>query len=192
MTTTNRWCNRAAILLRAAMISGLASPPLCAGPGEAAQGRRNPPAARSDLARADYVVVVWFRKDNPIGTFEYEFYNVRAGEYTPAVDEWLGMMREKFTRYEVHVRPVDLSREQGATDKLKVGAVIRRELLVAAARSGVVVGAPMRIGPGPYASEQPASRLNPTMSMPGAGGASNLNLPGFTTPFPVPYPRPHP
>ena len=42
-----------------------------------------------------------------------------------------------------------LDRVRGATEKLKVGSVIHRELLIAAAQSGVVLGAPLRIGPGP-------------------------------------------
>ena len=52
-----------------------------------------------------------------------------------------GTTRTKYPSYVVLVRTVDLSRERGQTEKLKVGSVIYRELLVAAAESGVILGA---------------------------------------------------
>ena len=43
--------------------------------------------------RADYKVVIWYRQDRPLDTFKYQIYDVRKGEYTPAVDAWLELMR---------------------------------------------------------------------------------------------------
>ena len=49
-------------------------------------------------------------------------------------------MRTKYTAYDVTIREVDLAREQGETESLKVGSVIKRELMAAAALEGVVIG----------------------------------------------------
>lgn len=180
---TNRCLRRIAIasMLWAAAIT---APPIptAAGPGEAGRGR----------ARADFVVVVWYRGDDALKTFDYRSYDLRKGEYTAGVDDWLKMMREKYPRYVVRVLPVLLDHERGATEKLKVGSVIHRELLLAAAESGIVLGEPMRIGPGPSASRRPTPRTNVWDEAPGAGGSTNINPVGRITPFPVPYVRPHP
>lgn len=161
--------------------------PAHAGPGEAGRGRRT---SGLDLAGVDYVVLVWYRGDDALATFQHQTYDVRKGEYTGAVDDWLAMMRSKHPRYVVRALRVDLARERGATEQLKVGSVIHRELLLAAAQSGVVLGAPIQIGPGPYASQRPAPRPGVRAEMPGAGGATDINPVGRTTPFPIPYPRP--
>ena len=79
-------------------------------------------------------------ESRPLETFKYQIYDVRKGEYTPAVDAWVQLMRTKYTAYYVAIRDVDLAREHGDTDQLKVGAVVKRELMVAAALEGVVVG----------------------------------------------------
>ena len=52
------------------------------------------------------------------------------------------------------VRPVDLSREAGQTEQLKVGSIVHRELLIAAAASGVFLGQSLKIGPGPSETGQ--------------------------------------
>ncbi len=131
----------------------VASPAMACGPGEAAGGRRPTPSTKAFPKGTDFVVLVWYRRNDPLGTFEHQFYDVRKGEYTTAVNDWLTVMRTKHTDYLVVVRPVNLSRERGETEKLKVGSVIYRELMIAAAQSGVVVGAPVNTSPGPYASQ---------------------------------------
>src|SRR5690348_7045312 len=62
-------------------------------------------------ARTDFKVITWFRRDQPLATFKYQIYDVRKGEYAPAVDAWLELMRTKHPAYEVTVRNVDLARE---------------------------------------------------------------------------------
>jgi hypothetical protein len=166
----------------------LAAPPtLRAGPGAAGRG------PRPSRPVADYLVLIWYRADDPLGTFRYRSYDARKGEYTPAVDDWVRLMRQRFARYEVRVLPVSLAREKGGTDKLKVGSVIRRELLLAAARSGVVLGAPLSVGPAPRGDGLPSVRTDPRPSRtPGAGGSTNINPVTPPMPFPMPYTRPHP
>ncbi|QEH34933.1 hypothetical protein OJF2_34780 [Aquisphaera giovannonii] len=151
------------------------------------------PAAKPAPAIA-YKVVVYYRRDRPLDTFQYQVYDLRRGEYTKAVRDWEALMESRFPNYEVRVRPVDLSREKGRTEKLKLGAVIQRELFAAAALQGVFIGAPPMITPGASASRglAPAPRL-PGLS-PLGGGYTPLNLgpPPYTFPVPVPYPRPFP
>ena len=185
---TSRWVKAAVALL--AGIAIIATPrPAAAGPGDAGRGSRTNSTVGPIPAGAEYMVLVWYRGDDALGTFEHQTYDVRKGEYSETVTDWIRMMRAKYPRYVVRVLPVDLDRERGATEMLKVGSVIRSELLLAAAQSGVVLGAPMRIGPGPYATQRSLSR--PSIR-PGAGGSSHLNPPGASMPFPIPYPRPHP
>jgi hypothetical protein len=183
---------RAAVAMMAAL--AIAVPPhvAFAGPGEAAGRPRSASTSGPDLAGIDYVVIVWYRRNDPLGTFQYQTYDVRKGEYTDAVDAWLKLMQEKYPSYLVKVRKVDLERERGETEQLRVGSVIHRELLVAAAESGVILGGPLRIGPGPYATPSRAPRTNVWAELPGAGGQTNINPVQGTSPFPVPYPRPHP
>ena len=49
------------------------------------------------------------------------------------MDDWLALLRSRYTTYVVIVRDVDLAREKGASEQLKVGSVIKRDLLAAAA-----------------------------------------------------------
>ncbi|WP_165251850.1 hypothetical protein [Paludisphaera soli] len=148
--------------------------------------------------RADYKVVAWFDRARPIASFQYQVYDVRKGDYTPAVQAWVAMMAEKFPNYDVAVRDVDLGREEGPNETRKVGAVVHRELLAAAAAEGIFLGvdasarsvvsrepltvrlAPIRgtIGPSSYPSFAP-------MMYPQGGVPM-----GF--PVPMPFPRPHP
>jgi hypothetical protein len=156
------------------------SPALAFGPGEAAGSPRPGPI------RADFIVLIWYRRDDPLGSFQHQTYDVRKGQYTKAVDDWVRDARTNHPSYTVLVRPVDLSRERGRTEKLKVGSVIYRELLSVAAGSGVMLGAPVNIGAGPYAGQGQTSR---SYRMPPPGrdflgpGPNNLNIPV--------YPRTH-
>jgi hypothetical protein len=159
-----------------------------AGPGEAAGVRR--PVGRGP-ARADFVVLIWYRRTDALKTFQYQNYDVRKGEYTGAVDDWIRLMQEKHPAYLVRVRPVDLRRERGGTEKLKVGSVVYRELLIAAAESGVVLGAPLEISSGPSVSGGRPARSNLPAAL-GGGDRSYLNPSAPSFPVPLPYPRPHP
>ncbi len=171
------------VLVFTSMLHGAAAT-AAFGPGEA--------AFRSSAARADFKVLVWYRHADPLGTFKYVVYDVRKGEYSPAVDTWLKDVQTKYPAYVAFGRDVYLDREQGKTDLLKVGAVIKRELTVAAALSGVMIG-----GPGPILSGPSHSSQNQTPGFnrrPGAVSIDRSFLNPVSTPFPVPvpYPRPHP
>lgn len=143
----------------------------------------------------DYKVVVWYRKTDPIDTFKYQIYDLRRNEYTPAVDEWVEMMRTRHPNFEVVVRDVDLAREKGPNETRKVGSVVYRELLSAAAAQGVFLGGAAPLERRRY--ERPAPSTPSLGPMPGYGYSPLLPMyfqnplpAGF--PVPMPYPRPHP
>jgi hypothetical protein len=146
-----------------------------------------PAEAAAHARRADFRVLVWYRRAEPLETFKYQVYDLRKGEYTGAVDTWIDGVRTKHREYIVIVRDVDLNRETGETESLKVGSVIERELLVAAAMAGVLLGG------GPTIAPRPPQRLqvNP-MLPPIRNDRSFLNPNPTPFPIPVPYPRPHP
>lgn len=151
-------------------------------------------------ARIDYKVITWFRRDQPLATFKYQIYDVRKGEYSPAVDAWLELMRTKHAGYEVTVRNVDLAREKGQTEMLKVGSVIRRELAAAAGLEGIFVGDGTATGlnrlptfmPGLGPPTARPERNRPEPVGPRIDRSLYANPPTHGYPFPVPYPRPHP
>jgi hypothetical protein len=151
-------------------------------------------------ARIDFKVITWFRRDQPLATFKYQIYDVRKGEYTPAVDAWRELMRTKHPAYEVTVRDVDLAREKGQTEMLKVGSVIRRELDAVAGLEGVFVGEGVAAGlghlptPAPTfgSSTAPQGQFRPGPPGPRIDRSLYANPPSSGFPFPVPYPRPHP
>src|SRR5271157_5569260 len=159
----------------------------------------NPPGRTAATpGHTDFMVVLWYRRDRPLDTFKYQVCDLRKGQYTPAVDAWLQLLRTKYPAYDVTIREVDLAREQGETESLKVGSVIKRELLAAAALDGVVIGdtvpgLQMRTIPprtGLPAAPGMIGRLAPL----GASfrSSNDLNPPGPSFPVPMPYPRPHP
>lgn len=151
-------------------------------------------------AKVDYKVVVWYRKSDPIDTFEYQTYDMRKDEYTPAVDDWLELMRTRYPNYKVVVRDVDISRETGPTETRKVGSVVYRELLSAAAAQGVFVGQeapPLKLPKLPQRPRFLSEPVLPRGPFPGYGYSPILPMfyqnplpAGF--PVPMPYPRPHP
>jgi len=148
----------------------------------------------------DYRVIVWYRKAEPIDTFKYQIYDLRKNEYSPAVDEWVETTRARYPHFEVIVRDVNVARETGPNDTRKVGSVIYRELLSAAAAQGVFVGAAARPLRPSAALERPRffdAPVLPRGPFPGHGYSPILPMfyqnplpQGF--PVPMPYPRPHP
>jgi hypothetical protein len=159
------------------------------GPGEAAARSQTAPSARRN---ADFKVLLWYRHADPLASFKYQVYDLRKSEYTSAVDVWVKDVQVKYPAYTAFIRDVDLAAEKGETDLLKVGAVIKRELSVAAALSGVVLGSPInsrgrRIEP-PQNSSPRTDRRAGALSI----DRSFLNPSPTPFPVPLPYPRPHP
>jgi hypothetical protein len=164
----------------------------------AATGTQSKDVAEPAGKHPDFKVLVWYRRDDPLGTFKYEVYDLRKGEYTAAVDTWISNIQKSYPAYLAVVRRVDLKRERGETEMLKVGSVIRRELMAAAGMAGVFVDS------GTIGNPTPALGLNRAPRPAGSIGSLNrplgsagidrsyLNPPDYPFPVPVPYPRPHP
>ena len=95
---------------------------------------------RAVPAAADFKVLIWYHKSDALGTFKYQVYDVGKGEYTAKVDDWIKDIQTKYPAYFVVLRNVDLKREKGTTEMLKVGTVIQRELIVAASLAGIAWG----------------------------------------------------
>ena len=107
-----------------------------------------PNAAPDLLRKADFRVLVWYRRNDPLGTFKYEAYDLRRTQNLRGIDAWLTEMQMKHPAYVVIVRDVDLKRERGQTESLKVGSVIQRELMIAAGLAGLVPGGGLSPHPG--------------------------------------------
>jgi hypothetical protein len=157
------------------------------GPGEAAKGSNARP-------HADYKVLIWYRKTDSLGTFKYETYDLRKGEYTAAVDEWIKDVRVNYPAYYVAVREVDLARENGNTERLKLGSVINRELVAAAAAAGIMI-APGQIHSRPLdygvfrgAPAASSRRDSGPGRLPSSFRVDRGYLNQSTTPYPIPVP----
>jgi hypothetical protein len=182
------------VMLELALLATFASAETVAafGPGEAAAHSHAGPSTRQPplAGHADFKVLIWYRRVDPLGTFKYQVYDIRKGEFTAEVESWVKAVETKYAGYAAIVRDVDLKREKGQTEQLKVGSVIMRELTVAAAMSGADFGGSVTIGPGPsYSAGGPAARMG---ARPGSvsNDRSFLNPPPTSFPVPVPYPRP--
>jgi hypothetical protein len=164
-----------------------------AGPGEAAGH-----GVQRTAGPVDFKVLVWYRRADPVATFKYEIYDVRKGEYTSKVDDWIETVRTKYPGFYAVVRDVDLSREMGETELLRVGSVISRELNIAATSAGIVFG-PRRVDPRPAGygvfGTAPGASLGRAPgrvrgSVGSQGGDRDFLKPNPTSfPVPVPFPR---
>jgi hypothetical protein len=190
--------NRGLLYLSVFVLQAIASAAAAAfGPGEAAGHYQPGRAAQHTPGTADFKVLVWYLKTDPLGTFKYQVYDLRKGEYSAKVDDWIKDVQTKYPAYIVLVREVDLKREKGGTEMLKVGAVIQRELIVAASFAGIAIGA----GPGltpRSGSGMSQGSLNASPGqgrqlhrIPGSVGVNRDFLNPIPTPFPVPVPYPH-
>jgi hypothetical protein len=162
------------------------------GPAEAAAYAVFQRAREPAAGNVDFKIAVWYSKAD-LASFKYEIYDVRKGQYTPKVDEWVKHLQAKYPGYFVAVRDVDLKREEGDTEQLKVGSVIRRELIAAAGTVGIVIdsrrGASLRpfvgLGAGRSAARPAFDRWTGSTSR-----DRGYLTPGATM-FPVPVPIPN-
>lgn len=138
---------------------------------------------------ADVRIVFWYDRSRPLDTFRYQVYDLGRGQYTPAVDDWLGLLHRDYPAYAAYARDFDLSRGPEDTRAHRTGAAIVREFLAVGLEHGYdFSGVPPGAGAPPIALRAlhalPRLRLAP---------APNLQPPSFgQAPFPIPYPRPHP
>ncbi|HMB08849.1 MAG TPA: hypothetical protein VKP69_34620, partial [Isosphaeraceae bacterium] len=71
----------------------------------------------------DFKIAFWFRPNDPLNTFQFQTYDIRKGEYNPAVVEaWLTRIRRDFPAYKAYVKDVRLA--PGEEARRKVAATI--------------------------------------------------------------------
>jgi hypothetical protein len=179
-----------ALVVRAGIRADAADPPDA--------GQPSPPAP------SDFKLVVWYDRARPFDSFQYRVYNVTRGQYTKAVDDWMGLMDREFPRYSVAVRELRaVEADSAATvaaavddEKLTLAKSILQKYSIGDARrrssydsgySGLWLSpAPSSIGNrSPF--KNPAPRITP-----GLGSARMSPPPTYLFPTPWPYPRPHP
>jgi hypothetical protein len=153
----------------------------------------------------DFKVVFWYQK----GQLKHQAYDVRKGQYTKAVDDWVNRVYYDSSGLYVvpgpmaFVRDVYLANEKGDTEQAKLAAAIAAiaERVAARDRQAVADRIYTRGYLGPAANVSFAierDRMIRTQSLspiqiqpsPGSGGYSVAPAPGF--PFPYPIGRPHP
>jgi hypothetical protein len=151
------------------------------GPGEAAAGAR---AVDRHARKADFKVLVWYHQKDPLGTFKYEIYDLRREQEIAKIEAWINEMRTKYPAFIVLVHDVDLARQRGATESLKVGSVIQNELAIAAARAGIITGGGLDLGPGPNLGVRVIPRLELLPGSPAGNRATYMNSPSLSYPLP--------
>jgi hypothetical protein len=181
------------------LAAGIASAQQAAARPSAKSQRRERPKSgakpQPKSSRPDYKMVFWYRWDDPLGTYRHQAYDLRKGQYTPAVDAWLQMMAEKYPDYRAYVVDVDLSQIPGRTEQEKLAEVSARQLrpLIMALAPPGGIGDLLR--PPGLSAVTTSPRPRP---IPHLGGSRAPGDPGIVPaptlgyPFPYPYARPHP
>ena len=70
----------------------------------------------------DFKVLVWYRRNDPLGTFKYEVYDLRRPQNLREIDTWLTAMRMKHPDYAVIVHDVDLDPTK-SSDRVAQGRI---------------------------------------------------------------------
>ena len=138
---------------------------------------------------ADIRIAYWYNRGRPLDTFKFQAYDLRKKEFSPDAEAWLTLMKQKFPAYEAYTRDVDLSREKGETDKLKIGSAITREFIGVGSQYGYSFGVPS--APDTVASMRAKEPVRP-LFLPTPRYSSRPEGATTSSPFPIPYVRPHP
>jgi hypothetical protein len=180
-----------------------------------------PPAVANPSSErpADYVVAFWYLRADPLTSLRHQVYDVRKGQYTRAVTDWLETMRTRYPAHAAYLRVVRLQPDSGVPEAKQLATVILGEYVD---KGGPYQGLGIRDEYGLYGG---AGRLDSLMrpgigrppsdldrrsnvsayirgygfvASPGANRPpSYLSSPGqgpagLPSPFPYPYVRPHP
>lgn len=168
-----------------------------------APGPAAAPSAAADASKTqappspDFKVVFWYHRRSPLETFRHQVYDVRKGEYTPHVDDWLEKLRKEYPHYLAYVKEVTLKEErERARPQEAVANAVRAELVAAVAptvRKRIRQPEPFIFGGSSTFQSAPARSARSTQLMPRSSGApGSYGPPAYTFPNPFPYPRPHP
>jgi hypothetical protein len=148
------------------------------------------PAPRGDLA-----VVFWCDWRDPLATLKYQVYDVRKGEYTEAVADWMEMVSRSYPDYAVFRRDVNLgARKRGpVVDELVANERKRMasaETMIAAARAEAARRTVRGASEAARSTRARSLQSRATISLDSVYRAT----PGSTYlfPTPMPHPKPHP
>ena len=107
-------------------------------------------------------ILFWFDRARPLDTFKFQAYDLRKQEFTPAVEGWIKATRDTSPGYDAYTRDVDLARERGETENLKIGSVITREFIRVGDRIGYQFGTYSGVVSGAAGGGAPTARPVPT------------------------------
>jgi hypothetical protein len=167
-----------------------------------------PPEAESKPVRPSFRVVFWYARKDPLKTVRWQIYDLRKGEYTHAIDDWLTLLKTGFPSYEAFVRDVE------STELEDVRDMIFREVVFLSSGLPRPVLGPFKKPSGPPSATSldvdryllnsrlsgRASSMTPlrprqlpsSSPSPGFGGHIGSDSLLHAFPVPYPYPRPHP
>src|SRR5437867_2934717 len=75
------------------------------------------PSAPPPAAAADYKIAFWYHRSDPLNTFHYQVYDLRQGQYTGAVEDWLRTMQANHPDYAAYVKDLRLKPDSGQTER---------------------------------------------------------------------------
>lgn len=142
----------------------------------------------------DFKIVCWFKRSNPVNTFQSMTYDVGKGQYTAKVDEWLEMMHEHFPNYRAYVKPVWLKTKDPVALEETLAGVVRHERLMAGGEDADYIPPNATFISASVGYEPSAARTTGgTRTIPGSSGGPAAFVPQpYSFPNPYPYVRPHP
>ena len=74
-------------------------------------------------------LVIWYDRALPFETFRYRAYDIRKGQYTKAVDNWMALMERSYRGYTVLVRDLQVAEGDSAG---RIAAAVEDERLALA------------------------------------------------------------
>jgi hypothetical protein len=163
--------------------------------------------AAAPASGPDYKIAFWYRRSDPLSSMLHQVYDLRHGQYTRAVDDWLATMHRSHPDYDAYIKDLRIDPRAAESDRKQLATAILREY---ADRVGPSEGYGLRdalglygpgglrglIGPGVSPAPTRASHYARGYGFVDSPGASRspsfLAPPGPASPFPYPYVRPHP
>jgi hypothetical protein len=159
----------------------------------------------------DYKIAFWYRRADPFSSMRHQAYDVRKGEYTAAVADWLRTMHSTRPDYDAYLVEFRLDPLSPDRDKKQLATVILNEYLVRGGpyggygvrdRHGIYGAAGLPLSYSPAFATGPPSQSDASayvrgygfVSQPGANRTPSYAQPpgGYPMPMPYPYVRPHP
>jgi hypothetical protein len=185
------------------VIVGLMAPPAPADPPGASAPAASPP---------DFMVVFWYARSDPLTSMRHQTYDVRKGQYTPAVRQWVETLATKYPAYAAYVKEVRVDPKSSDRERKQLATLILQEYVEKGGPNGgygvrdaggIYGGADVRrmlrsgeivAHPGPESQPGAGAYLRGYgfLAAPGANRPPAFLLsPSPATPAPMPFPYPY-